>query len=361
MATSDGAVMQKRFYEEFDLLRGLAIFLITWCHTKTLAADSAGAGWKGDWGVIDNVRSVFGDSASAYFVFISGFLFYAVFWQRGFEWKPFLKGKLMKVLCPWFLIAGIFTVWRLAKTQITVSWPDFWTGGLAFWPFWYVPFIMMLFLASGLYIKVLGMRPALQFGILVVSAVVSMMIGRHNSNPFLSAVFWNTFYLFGLLCAVYYEKLEKADIHTKSGLFMLSIFTTAMLVNGPGYCYNFSDYTEGLQFGTKIEWALPNKLLLCVLLVWAMAALRDNAGKVAGIAKTVLQWLSRYSFSIYFLQAFVVLHYIRHPMKWMRGSGLLSVEVVGFLLAVATCLFCGLLAACIKRMTGRYSRMIIGA
>ena len=59
------------------------------------------------WEVVNRAFDALVQGDTAFFVFISGFLFYKIFYKRGFEYKTFLKGKFFKVFLPWFIITTL--------------------------------------------------------------------------------------------------------------------------------------------------------------------------------------------------------------------------------------------------------------
>ena len=96
------------------------------------------------------------------FVFISGFLFYSVFYQR-FEYVEFLKGKIKKVLMPYVFLsipAILLFFYRgsgtsgMANTDYTYVETifEFLISGKHLIAYWYIPFIMLVFLVSPMHI-----------------------------------------------------------------------------------------------------------------------------------------------------------------------------------------------------------------
>ena len=74
---------KKKFFDELDLFRGFAIFLIVLGHMFgqiTLYIENY---WKSDWTFLYRYYSVLMGGGTTFFVFISGFLFYSVFYVRG--------------------------------------------------------------------------------------------------------------------------------------------------------------------------------------------------------------------------------------------------------------------------------------
>ena len=76
--------------DEFDYLRGTGIFFVVWGHMTQLV---------GEYNFLDNYAKFSKmiaftvQGTTAVFVFISGFMFYWVYYKRGFDYKTFLKSK----------------------------------------------------------------------------------------------------------------------------------------------------------------------------------------------------------------------------------------------------------------------------
>jgi len=62
-----------KYYNDVNLFRGFAIFIIVWQHILMLIKFYGGVNWETHWQSIENLRSAFFDGGTSYFVFISGF------------------------------------------------------------------------------------------------------------------------------------------------------------------------------------------------------------------------------------------------------------------------------------------------
>lgn len=140
-----------KYYNDVNLFRGFAIFIIVWQHILMLIKFYGGVNWETHWQSIENLRSAFFDGGTSYFVFISGF-FYALFYKRGFDYKVFIKNKLLKVFCPYFIISSIFVLYRATLVYYNID-DNFIFYSYLYWSFWYVPFIMVMFAISPIFIN----------------------------------------------------------------------------------------------------------------------------------------------------------------------------------------------------------------
>ena len=78
--------------------------------------------------------------------------FYALFYKRGFDYKVFIKNKLLKVFCPYFIISSIFVLYRASLVYYNID-DNFIFYSYLYWSFWYVPFIMVMFAISPIFIN----------------------------------------------------------------------------------------------------------------------------------------------------------------------------------------------------------------
>ncbi len=350
---------KKDYFTEINYLRGLAIFFIVYCHMRGWIGGNSKADWSSTWWIFDNVRATLVDGASSLFVFISGFLFYHIFYKRGFDYKKFLTGKVKKVLCPWFIIATLFAAFRLISKHGSFFDSNFmFYGCYVYASFWYVPFIMVVFCCSCLYLKFIELRLRYQMIVFAISLFVSMGMGRHNGNAFLSAFFWNSIYLFGILVGIYYDKLKNLDKTSKQCIIAGTVMVMAALACSGDRHYLADFGTYDLKFH-RIEWMVIGKMMLCLTLVYCFSWFKDAGWKWL---KWCLNILAKYSFSIFFIHQFALLHLERHGHKvFFSHFNFYGLHLMCFLIAIAVCTVCIIIAAVIKRATGKYSRMIIGS
>ena len=349
---------KKQFYEEIHLFRGFAIFTIVLGHMMMCIAQWGGPDLSMGWPFLERLRDVLCLGNTAFFVFISGFLFFPIFYKRGYEFKPFMKGKLLKVFCPWLLIATIFVVWRIVHENVDPDSNFIIYCGYFYWSFWYVPFIMALFAVSGIFVRFIECSLKTQLIIFAASLLISMMLGRHNLNPVLSVIFWAPLYLAGILTAIRYEKLCSASRIDKEVFYGLGALLIGVIVTLDGYSKLVGYGPYEVRFGEHVEIVLIAKLFLCLALTDFFRWIKDRAGKCV---KALLGVLADYAFSIFFLHQFFILSLERHHRKaWFSGLDYWGWIGASVLAALVVCALCAAFAWGIKKLTGRWSRMIIG-
>ena len=96
------------------------------------------------------------------FVFISGFLFHHIFYRRGFDYKKFMKNKLKNVLFPYTIVVIPGLIYAVHQHQLDLFIYEknkilytllYYLSGNALTATWYIPFAMLLFIASPIFIK----------------------------------------------------------------------------------------------------------------------------------------------------------------------------------------------------------------
>ena len=356
-----------KYLKEFDYFRGLAIFLIVWGHIWAFVTQSFGNRLafspQNHWKYLVAYEPCIIGGATAFFVFISGFLFYYIFYQRGFVYKDFVKKKILNVFSPYLVMVLLFYICRVV-TNTTGKGSNFFIDRLFFYhAFWYIPFIMTVFLASPLFLKFVEASDKTKKIVLILSLIYSSITVRHNSNPVLSACFWSFFYLLGIYVAQNYEKFKKTDpMNIWSLFFVFLAYTTIMLAVN----ISFRGFIQGKTWDFPIT-ANPitfAKGLLCIIYIYLCGWLHTAENCFCRVIKWVLSFFAKYSFSIYFMHVFVYffLNFKKSEIRSFLNtqSGLVN-HVLIYGSAIVICFSLGLLAMLIKKLTGRYSRMLIGS
>ena len=180
--------MNKIIYlDEFNYFRGVSIFLVVLEHMLILFGLYADCDQFKCCDKLYIYRSlavvVWG--GTALFVFISGFLFYYVFYQRGFKYIEFMKKKVKKIFFPYVFMMVNLIILKFISRYIIFYTPwnsikDFINDTFFFWSFWYIPFIMLVFASSIIYLYFIKKKFKYKILILFISMIISMVVGRYN-------------------------------------------------------------------------------------------------------------------------------------------------------------------------------------
>lgn len=301
---------------------------------------------------------------SALFVFISGFFFHCIFYPK-FQLKKFLIKKTKNVFSPYIILSSVgfiifIVVLKLPNPYISGNLDTFsnsvylyfkyiWTGRVIT-AYWYIPFIMMVFLCSPIFLKYIEMSKKKQFYIFIPLITISILVGRplNDMNPLHSFVYFTPIYLLGIIYSINEKKIFNF-IKNKSlilGLITLSI-SIFQVVTYNNYGNNYSDT---ISF-TCFDIILIQKIFM---IFFFLSILRKLDNKEIPI----LKYIASVSFAIYFL----------HPWV-LRGFSYLSVyDYVSFLpgsiiFLLNTLLVIGISLAgakICKSIFGYRSRYIIG-
>ena len=228
-----------------------------------------------------------------------------------------------------------------------------------YWSFWYVPFIMLVFFLSPMYIHFIEASFKLKVFILVGSLLNSLLIGRDNFNPVHSVLYWQTVYLFGIICAQYYERILQAKLKYRLVFMIIYIvITTFCLFRGE---VEVNSTIIIFDFPLQFNFVLISKMLFCVV---AIVFFRFLSKYKLSFLFVVFDKLAKYSFSIFFLHNFFILltdSYFAKIGVDIHRNNAHEVFVYDIVTSVAVCICCCIIAAVIKKITGKYSRYFIGA
>ncbi len=217
----------------------------------------------------------------------------------------------------------------------------------------------MLFAVSPLHLKFIELADRWKLVVFVSLTLFSMIIGRHNFNPFISVIFWTPFYLLGIWCAMNYERLKNAATLNVQCLFCVTMLYVALLVSMRCGAVWLHDYGAFNLFALRLPLlAVISKMLICVSLLYVFMWLNNSSIK---IIKRILSLFATYSFAIFFLHQFAILHLERHSHKtFLADLNFVELHVWIILCSIAVCFLCMMVAWMVKQLTGKYSRMVIG-
>lgn len=346
MQMQEVKVLKPGFQYSLENLRGLAIIFVTLSHVSTY--DSLGV--LGDY-LFFIVRD-----ATAWFIFISGYLFNYLEGTK-FDYKVYLSKKVKYVLLPYLILsipaiaAGLFFQRHHILDLETLPY-SLWSlvvGGSVIVPMWFIPMILLFFLCSPLFHKI-G-RHRLQYLAALLGLGVSLFTVRpvDNLNPFLSFVHFSGFYLLGISFSTYYERIShfaktsRAKILIVAAMFAF-VCSSVMLLG------SHSEQPMGFRDGIGVfNYSIFGKLclLIVVFLLFERYMNKRNWG---------LGWMAQISFGLFFLQGFFMVVFQKAIQSFPAVPPVLMVisEVVfvlgGSVIAVVI----------LKKIFGNRSRYVIG-
>ena len=294
---------------------------------------------------------------SAFFVFISGFLFYYVFYLRGFQFGRFIAGKARNVLMPYVITILAFIAFNLIYSAISgenLTWgtmTDFFRQTFMYHAFWYIPFIMLTFALSDLHIMFIQQSFRTQVILIAVLTVVAMVLGRNNNNLLQSVFYFTPSYLFGITCAMNYERIE--NIKRKTWILLISIWLILIFVCS--YTDNYIDAYKTAASIWPLSFAVPMKMLSCFIFLHLFRLLSSLS--CSWLDKT-MSFIAEFSFSIYFYHVFFVKIFYGFHIK---GDTITMACYSGLLVTPAVIAVCLLISWSLKKLIGKNSKMYIGS
>ena len=315
----------------FDNFRAIAIVLIVAGHSY------------GPW-VIDTLAEKFVASfitgGTALFVLISGFFFHNSFYKT-FAWWTFLRAKLINVGIPYLVLTGAYCVvvgWLSPERVPSTGALPWLAGGTADFirlfalyaytgsaspAYWYVPFILLVFVASPLFIRFIELKLPVQLAVLGASLLMSAIVHRplDNNNPFHSVLYFSSVYLLGILTSAYRMHVFAFLQRYAPGIALLLAVVALVKVGVDGHHDNLQK-AEIFAF-RGIDIFLVQKCLQAGLILGLLTRFADRR-------IPVLRYVAERSFAIFFIHFWAQI-LLREAVPWMGASGL-----PGFYVALIT-------------------------
>lgn len=309
--------------------------------------------------------------ATLNFIFISGFLFYLVFYEK-FEFFKFVKGRIDRYLKP-YLFLSILPI-AISLLTMPMYWDnsiiiDFNKDTIGTWHFistlkylvsgahitayWYIPFIMLMVLLSPLFVAFVKLNITKQLIIFGIFLTVSMLIHRPFERVELfqavhSVFYFTSIYLMGIICAIHrtkiYEVLHKKELYLLGIVLLIVVWQT-----NQGHLGLYK--TEFLVYN-GIDLVVIKMLFFCLFfMIWLH--------RFEHVKSYVISTIAAASFTIYFLHV-----YFLKGINIVKDYFNLSFEnyaFIAYILLVMTIIFLSTITArLLYRLIPNYTRILIG-
>lgn len=353
-----------------EYFRGVAILLIIAGHAFDLAWTRAGQEHSLDSVSVLSTLSALLTGGTFYFVFISGFLYRHVFYER-MAYGDFMWKKAVQVGAPYLVLGSLLALLQMYSSGFHVTifkdgavlgenrYVDFavlMTTGQMMTAYWYIPFIFVVFLASPLFDRYIRLSLAWKVAILIMSLMVAFWVHRpyESLDPFHSFVYFTNIYLFGILFCEHREAWI-AYLKRPTVLLMLAIAVLTVALAENILLHKVGDLERTAADGwlpLGFDLMILQKYLGILFFCGALARWGQFLGRP-------LTYLAEVSFGLYFMHG-VVLTAINHAPDYLSphmGTSILdfvTYSVMAILGSLAIVML-------VKRATGRYSRYVIGA
>lgn len=307
---------------------------------------------------------------SPLFVFISGFFFHHIFYRQ-FQYSQFMLKKVKNVLLPYVFLSLLALIYYLSSgislpdakelgiTSLT-NWQDYlsmiglylWTGRTSF-AYWYIPFIMLIFLMSPLFISYIRQGVRIRLLIFIIALVLAMIVHRPagNLSPWHAVMYFLPMYLLGILVSMHREPVQRY-LHNKAFVLGVTVvflaILQALIYPGFGNLHKLHPFTfDGLDI------LILQKIVLCFFFLSLLEKLSEHYPQIP-----LLRLLADASFAIYFIHPWVLIALVGY--KWLPNVEHMSGLVQFIITFPLTILISMTLAYVIKRCAGQYSRSLTG-
>ncbi|WOH37059.1 acyltransferase [Thalassotalea fonticola] len=350
----------KTFHRHLHIFRALTIILIVAAHSWSTPIFY----YTPDFSIepklklLSSVTETLFHDGTIIFALISGLLFSLVL--RGKGWHRFYASKIKNVLFPYVIMTFIYTFihWKVTFIGFYEIKPDtimgYLTAGLANIPsglagfhLWYIPVLLILFIVTPVVSVIINKKSWLLLYLIVFAPFVASRVWPEFS--WLSVIYFGGAYTLGVFIGANYEKSLQFIRQRTITLVIIFIVTSLFLV----FFYQI-DFDK-IGFVSILESVFYlQKLAMAGLLLSIVYRVEEHVPK----------WIDRigdYSFSIYFIHPVLAITLV----ELLKSQGYLSNEpffviVLGMLILLYCVGISMLISMMIKRLLGKYSRMIIG-
>ena len=290
------------------------------------------------------------------FVFISGFLFHHVFYIN-FYYKRFIKKKIKVIVLPYIVFSLIPVAYYAIKNINSHLYFDvdffnyaalslkYLVTGSGLQIYWYIPFIMVVFLLSPLFITFI--RVTLSWKVLLMATLLINACIMHrpllNYNVFQSLFYFTPVFLIGITASIYKNQIY-LSLNNKAYYLLGIVFLLALL---QAYFGHVGSYHKAPFEYSGLDLMLIQKITLSFFLMAWLHKFEHTKNKLLGI-------IAATSFTIYFMHALLLWAITSVHFK-LNGTWLLYI-----LLVAAVVTICASSALVIKKITSKYSRYLIG-
>lgn len=349
------------FMPSLHAFRGFAIINIVAVHAIEFIFYFAGTAEsisKPDLKPFEWGDSILFHDSTLYFAFISGILFSLILVERGYA--RFFRSKLINVVLPYLFFTCIMT-WRhragdgtltifdgsLAEFIVLVG-KNLLTGGAVF-SFWYIPVLLVLYLATPIFSKLLAIQKAKWVVILIILSPL-VCSRAWPEVTWTNFVYFLGAYMLGMVVGENYKKTIEIIERYLLLVALIAIVSTAVLVG----LFYFERPKWGIVAFAESAWYVQ-KIAIAGLVILLFERVMNSVPKWLDV-------LGNYAFSIYFLHAYLlfemygVMAKIIDPptsLPIILGLAILNVVLVTVISVVITYI--------LKLLLGKYSRSIVGA
>lgn len=351
-----------KFLSYILYLRGVAILIVVGVHAQGNVSD-----WDFHLQAHDFLSIIFDGregNGTVMFIFIGGFLFQYLT-HNNFDFRKYIEKKFMFVILPYILISIPMIAYRI-YTNYSVGVPAgfneqsvffrflyYLVTGLHLAPFWFISAIVLFYLSSPLFHALDNPKVYRYVFPLIFLTCFFTYRPVHNANPFLSYLHYFPIYFLGMWVSYYRNQLLTAGRWLPYSLLL--IYCAIAIGNLTNLLplhesVTFEEVLMRRQIIFNVD--ILKTVLLCITLTLLFYRYQDKRFPF-------LEILGEYSFGIFFVHC-IFIYGTKHV--WTQIFGPVEFSLISFsiylsfilLVSTATVFF-------VKKLTGRYSRILIGS
>jgi probable poly-beta-1,6-N-acetyl-D-glucosamine export protein len=346
-----------KFLSYIHNLRGLAILFVVGVHAH---------------GFDRNTNRVFNaifdpseGNGTVLFLFIGGFLFQHLS-HRHFDYKKYIEQKFKVIIMPYLIISIPLIILRVYTGFESLALPEnfhdrsithqiiyFLFTGTHMPPFWFITAIIFIYLTAPL-LHALDKDAFYKFGLpLVIIFYLFTYRPLHNANPLLAYFHFVPVYILGMWASRYRNELQT---NANTVLWISAIVYATITILDVTRLMTFSRDLrfQDVLYNGVIEFNVYGlkALALCIMLLMIMYKLRNRD-------IPVLELLGNYSFGIFFVHyAFISISGKIIEISGVEVHFSLPIFIISYLFIL---LASTITVYFVKRITGKYSRYLIGS
>ena len=306
-----------------------------------------------DWG-----QSILFHDSTLYFAFISAILFSLVLAERGYV--RFFRSKMVNVFSPYLFFTCVMTIFHFSPKGVftvfdqtvfdlaTTIGKNLLTGGAIF-TFWYIPVLLVLYLATPVLFTLMAVNKAKYLVVLIILA--PLVCSRAWPDfTWTNFVYFLGAYMLGLVVGAHFR--ASVDMVQKClwPFILVALLSSAALVG----LFYLDEPSWGIVNFSESAWYVQKIALAGLVILFFERTI-----------STVPRWLDvlgRYGFSIYFLHGFL-LFVMYHIMSRLISPPtsvfvILSLAILNTVLVIALSV---VITYLFKLILGKYSRNVVGA
>jgi peptidoglycan/LPS O-acetylase OafA/YrhL len=353
----------RQFLPYIHYLRGIAILYVIIVHARGFPSH-----WESSPEVYWILNTFFDPSegnGTTLFLFIGGFLFQHLTTQH-FVFSKYLKRKFQVLILPYLIISFPLIILRLNTNFQSLSLPDDFHSRSLFYqvghflltgshlpPFWFISTIILFYFSAPLLHALDNRKFYTYIFPFILAASLFTYRPEHNANPLLSYLHFIPVYITGMWASFYKNRILS---HKPTLLYVL---LTIYMILCIGEIAGWITLSRTLSFEDVLNQKilvfnvyLLKALILCFLWMAIFYRLQDKR-------LPTLELLGSYSFGLFFVHYFFI-SISRNVVEFLNLE--FDFSILTFLIYFLIVLIASMLTVySVKKITGRYSRYLIGS